>query len=979
MFEPSTEPGTGPRVFAVPPGADFPTVLAAGLRARMQGQPQEAMARVEVIVNTARMRTRLRDALIAQGPGFLPRIRLIADLAGDEPTDPPLRIRLALAQAIRALLQQEPDLGPPGAAFSLADSLYRLLDEMQGEGVSLTVLDTLDVSEHSEHWARSLRFIRLIGSHFGPVAGGQARLRRQIAALADSWHAAPPDHPVIVAGSTGSRGPGRMLMRAVARLPQGALVLPGFDSDSPANVWHGLEDPLTNEDHPQFRYARLLADLGFDPAQVRGWTDRPAPDPGRNRVFSLALRPAPVTDQWLREGQALGDLPAATARMALIEAPTPRLEALAIALRMRQAAVEGQSAALVTPDRALARRVTAVLDRWHLRPDDSAGRPLALSPPGRFLRQCAELMSGAVSAHALIALLKHPLAHSGGARGEHLRHVRDLELHLRRRMIPFPDSAALATWAERDPSRTEWAAWLAGALATVPDAGERPLADWVEDHLTMAQTLAGGTAGPESHSALWEEQPGQAARSVMQDLVEQAEHGGAIAVTEYASLLDSLFAGQEVREIVESHPGLMIWGTLEARAQGADLVILGGLNEGVWPAATQPDPWFNRAMRLQAGLLLPERRIGLSAHDFQQAVGAPQVVLTRATRDAEAETVPSRWVNRVLNLIGGLPAQSGPDALNAMRARGQHWLEQATGLEADLSDVPQASCRRNPRPAPAPPLSVRPKELPVTRFETLARDPYEIYAKDILRLRERDALAPQPDARMRGTALHKVVEAYVDAHPPGTPGSVAGFMQMAEHVLAQECPWLAVRTHWLARLNRVAGAFVAWNASLDGTPVLAEEKGRMSVPEAGFTLTGMPDRIDRASDGSLRLYDYKTGALPSEKQQEHFNRQLILLALMAENGAFRGLDPAPVSGAAYIGMGSKFETRLAPVDPETLTRHRAELIRLIRAYQSPDQGYTAMRRVKDEARIGPYHPLARRGEWQPTDPAETIPVGDPDG
>ncbi|WP_127106337.1 double-strand break repair protein AddB [Pararhodobacter zhoushanensis] len=970
------EPHDGPRVFGVAPGADFPAELARGLRERVAGLPPEALARCEVLVNTARMQERLRAALMAQGPGFLPRLRLIGQVAGGE-TDAPLRTRLELAQLIRQLLQAEPDLGPTSAAFSLAESLFRLLDEMQGEAVTLDILDQLDVSQHSLHWDRSLRFIRLIARFLGPASGGQAQLRAAVERLTAQWAETPPTHPLIIAGSTGSRGPTALLMQAVARLPQGALVLPGFDFALPGPVWRSLDDPLQSEDHPQFRYAHLMEGVGAEPRVVQPWTQASAPDPARNALVSLALRPAPVTDQWLRDGPGLGDLSGPTAALSLIEAATPRQEALAIALCLRDAAVQGQKAALITPDRTLARRVTAALDRWHLRPDDSAGRPLSLSAPGRFLRQSVELLTRPVTAEALIALLKHPIAHSATERGPHLLHLRDLELYLRRKAIPFPDRTALAGFAARDEARKAWAEWLTGALDALPGEGERPLADWVAAHAALIAHLAAG-AGGKGTGELWKEAAGEAALALFDDLTEHAVFGGEMLGSDYSALLETLFVGREVREVLESHPQVMIWGTLEARAQGADLVIMGGLTEGTWPSAPSPDPWFNRRMRLDAGLLLPERAIGLSAHDFQQAVCAPRVVLSRARRNAEAETVPSRWLNRLTNLIGGLKAQGGDVALAAMRDRGAQWLTLADALEADLRAVPAASAARSPRPAPAPPAQARLNELPVTRIEKLIRDPYHIYAERILRLGKLNPLAPQADARLRGTVLHKVPDDYVKAHPPGTPADLDAFFAIAETVLAEHCPWVATRLHWRARLERTARDFVEWNASLGGEPVLREERGAIILANPPFKLTGQPDRIDRLPDGSLQIYDYKTGSLPSKKQIEFFNIQLVLLAMMAGDDAF-GLGPAEVTLAEFVGLGSAFKRQESPSDPGTVAEHRAKLLDLITTYRDPEQGFTALRAVEMETHYGDYDALSRRGEWEVTDKPVTIRVGQSDG
>ncbi|MCC5970208.1 MAG: double-strand break repair protein AddB [Pararhodobacter sp.] len=977
MFDPCTLP----RVFAQEPGADFPAAVARGLRERLQGQPPEAIARVDVLVNTARMRTRLRDVMIDAGAGFLPRIRLITDLAdtldSETPAHSPLRRRLELAQLIRKLLDTEPDLAPRHAAFSLAESLARLMDEMQAEGVPTEALEALDVSNHSEHWARSLRFIRLVARYLGPDAAldPQTRQRQAVERLIAGWADAPPSQPMIVAGSTGSRGTTAMLMQAVARLPQGALILPGFDFDMPDAVWSGLQDPLLSEDHPQYRYFALLKALKMTAGDVARWAGRAAPAPARNRLVSLALRPAPVTDRWLSEGPGLGDLITATDGLALIEAPTPRAEALAIALRLRQAVLDGQKAALITPDRVLSRQVTAALDRWHIRPDDSAGRPLALSAPGRFLRQTAALMLGEVTSGGLVALLKHPLAHSAVERGPHLLHLRECELWLRRKAIPFPQAADLLAWAEQDAARQGWAKWLGSALPS--PTGARALGDWVQDHLRLAEVLAGGV-GAEDSGELWKAEAGIAARAAMDELSANAEHGGDLSLRDYIALLETFFAGKEVREAVESHPDIMFWGTLEARALGADLVVLGGLNDSIWPPSPQPDPWFNRRMRLDAGLLLPERQIGLSAHDFQQAIGAREVVMTRAIRNAEAETIPSRWLNRLKNLIAGLPHQNGPQALAEMGERGRAWLDLAAAFESDFSPVPPAIAARNPRPAPAPPVSARMRELSVTAIKHLIRDPYHIYAQTILRLRPLDPLTPEPDARLRGTALHRVFEDYTNSLAPGDKGNAAAFLAVAEAVLAQEVPWAASRIQWLARLAGVAQEFTDWNASQPGTPVVTESKGALDLRDPLFRLTGRPDRIDRQTDGRLRIFDYKTGIPPSKREQEHFDKQLILLAIMAEAGGFSGLDPAEVERAEFIGVGAKFKCEEADVAPEALREHRARLEALLRAYLRPDQGFTARRALKRDTESGQYDQLARLGEWQVTDDATTLPVGDHD-
>jgi double-strand break repair protein AddB len=972
-----------PRVFALPPGADFPRALVDGLVARMAGQPPEAMGRVTIYLNTARMRRRVQ-AILSEGPARIaPKLRLIADLGRDTPLPglpppvPPLRRRLELAQLVATLLDRQPDLAPRSALYGLADSLARLLDEMQGEGVGPEALANLDLANQSEHWRRTRAFLDIAARFAGPTSREapdvETRQRRAVVALAETWGANPPADPVLVGGSTGSRGATALFMRAVARLPQGALVLPGFDFETPADVWPTMENPLSGEEHPQYRFHRLLTDLDLRAADVRRWTDTPSPGAARARVISLSLRPAPVTDRWMSEGAHLADLPRAMRDLSLVEAANPRAEALAIALRLRRAAQDGVRAALITPDRALTRRVSAALDRWGIRPDDSAGRPLPLSAPGRFLRHVAALRHRRLTIEALLVLLKHPLTHSAAGRGEHLRHSRNLELALRRHGPAFPDAASLRAWAERKPpdGREAWADWLADLIEAAPAPGDRPLGDHVAQHLRLSERLANGQGGAGEGGELWRQEAGEKARAAMEALAAEAPHGGSMSAADYDALALGVLQTHEVREDVTPHPNIMIWGTLEARVQGADLTILGGLNDGVWPGLPTPDPWLNRAMRLSAGLLLPERQIGLSAHDYQQAVNAPEVIITRALRDDEAETVPSRWLNRLTNLLGGLGAQGGPEALAEMRARGRVWLDLAAALEADFTPNPPAS-----RPAPRPPVAARPRELPVTDIKLLIRDPYAIYAKRILRLRPLDPLRPAPDAMLRGSILHKIVERFIRERGPETRMDArVRLLAVADDVLRAEIPWPATRSLWRARLERVADWFLDNEARQPGAPVLIENRGGADLPGLSFRLTAKPDRIDRNPDDTLHIMDYKTGAPPTKRQQEHFDKQLLLEAALAERGAFPGLTAAPVARISYIGLGATPKIEQTDLDQGQADQAWADLARLIARYGDRAQGYIARRAVFEERQAGDYDHLARFGEWEMADPSTPEDVG----
>ncbi|MDU8910857.1 double-strand break repair protein AddB [Aestuariicoccus sp. MJ-SS9] len=974
MFEPSDKA----RVFALPPGVDFPQALVDGLRARLAGAPHEAMARVELIVNTRRMARRIEDIFHAGPPTLLPRIRLVTDLAdpADPETPPPpvsdLRRRLELTDLVAKLIEAQPDLAPSAALFDLSDSLATLMDEMQIEGVLPEAIRTLDVSDESGHWLRALEFVKIAQSYFDgstthPDSATVQRLatERRLAL----WAKAPPAHPVILAGSTGSRGTTLALMQAAARLPQGALVLPGFDFDMPARIWTSLTEALTGEDHPQFRFARLMRDLSLDPGDIGRWSGAEAPSPARNRLLSLALRPAPVTHQWLDEGPGLGPLSAGTETVSLIEAPSPRDEALAIALRLRQAAEDGQRAALITPDRMLTRQVSAALDRWNILPDDSAGIPAQLTPPGRFLRHVAALFGQELTAEALLTLLKHPLTHRGADRGQHLLNTRDLELHIRRKAWPYPKPDAIADWATaRD--QAAWGQWIADSFCQPPVTGKRPLADWVAQHIARAEGIVAGSGSADA-SELWAENAGREVQKIVTELTQEAGFGTDLDARDYDALFAAILSRGEVRNPDTPHPDILIWGTLEARVMGADLLILGGLNEGSWPEAPAADPWLNRRMRDQAGLLLPERRIGLSAHDFQQAASAPEVWLTRAVKSDDAETVPSRWLNRLMNLMRGLPDQGGAEALEAMRARGDLWLRLAQELER-----PEPALAAT-RPSPAPPAEARPRRMSVTEVKRLVRDPFAIYAKHVLRLRPLDPLQRPPDALLRGILVHRILDSFV-RETVSDPAQLRpdALLTEARNVLGDPdtVPFPTIRHLWLARLARAAEWFVDTERTRQAlaTPAHFETSGKAVLPASGFTLTGTADRIDIDDRGGAYVYDYKTGPAPSEAQQRNFDKQLLLEAAMIEQGAFENLRPSHVERAVFVSVGASRAEVAAPLDESPPQQTWQEFEALVTAYLDPDQGFTARRAMFKDEDVSDYDHLARFGEWDGADKARKV-------
>ncbi|MGH6981348.1 MAG: double-strand break repair protein AddB, partial [Stellaceae bacterium] len=381
---------------------------------------------------------------------------------------------------------------------------------------------------------------------------------------------------------------------------------------------------------------------------------------------------ASETDRWRARADFTAD---SVADLRRLDCAGAQEEAETIALLMRQALeTPGQTAALVTPDRALARRVAAEMKRWNVEIDDSAGVSLDQTPPAVFLRLILDAAMQALAPLPLLALLKHPLAAAGLAPEIFRARVRRLEERSLRGPRQAPGLAGLrAGLTRRDQDLADLVSRLDAALAPLIRllaARETGLADLVAAHVEAAEILS-RSRDESGADRLWAGIAGETASQFVAELNAAARDYPAIPGADYPALFEALIAGAVVRPRFGLHPRLAIWGLLEARLQRADVTILGGLNEGIWPPQTESDAFLSRPMRQAFGLPAPEERIGVAAHDFAQGLGAPVVWLTRAARVEGAPTVPSRWLLRldtVLKAAGHPPMPIGGGPYQMHRA-----------------------------------------------------------------------------------------------------------------------------------------------------------------------------------------------------------------------------------------------------------------------------------------------------------------------
>ncbi|MBL1257968.1 double-strand break repair protein AddB [Methylocystis sp. Sn-Cys] len=1024
--------GVRRNVFTIAPGAPF---LETFVEAFLAGEivstlsretPPLVMARTTIYVPTQRAARALRTQFARafdKGATLLPRIlplggleerettALFGDFSDDFdaaalPQIEELERRLLLAQlivkwseAVGAAIvsadgqgdfiydESEPFLvaSSPAGAYALAADLSALVDEFIIEDIPADAIDrAIDDSAFDPYWSITTTFLRIALQQWPQMLqemgriDASARQKRlieaQIAKLSESQ-----DHaPVIAIGSTGAQPTTARLLSAIAARDNGAVVLPGLDLDMSDAAWAqvGEGDGEPAFTHPQTMLKRLLGVMQLTRGDVRelSTSDMRAE---RRRLVSQAMLPADATAVW-RDFRSVhsASFDAALDGVALLEAPDEQAEALTLALFLREALeTPGQTAALVTPDRTIARRVAAELRRFEIEIDDSGGASLASTQAGALARELAGIGATGLDAIAIASLLAHPLTRLGHTReeiaalaplveigalrglpasaagyaqraGEAQRAAGDWRAHPAARRIDA------AQWEQIESLLRDMEAALAPLLA-LRDAQD--LRAFARAHRAAFEAIAQGAEETDDEGAL-----------ALFDLFERLARADApsrFTASAYAALFDRIAFETTLRGPRRAHPRLKILGPLEARLIDADLMLLAGLDESIWPPQTETGAFLNRSMRAQLGLSPPERRIGQSAHDFMMGLGATRVVLSRAAKRDGSPTVASRFLTRLEALAG--------EAIDACRARGAKMLAIATAL--DQPGVDEATALS--RPAPCPPIDLRPESLSVTRIEVLRRDPYAIFAEYILKLKPLDPLGVELGPREIGTAVHDSLETFVKSHPSGPlpPTAREELQEIARARLKEFLADPAFETFVWPRL--MAGLDHALDFETqrraEGGVIFMEKSASWAlslIDGSSFTLTAKADRIEIGPDKRACVFDYKTGKPPSMKQvQAGFAPQLTLEAAMVEAGAFKEIGAHVVSGAAYVGLKDGGKTQALKFDgasfEEVVAKHAQELVKMLSQYRNPETPYPSRPFVALVAHEGDYDHLARVKEW----------------
>jgi ATP-dependent helicase/nuclease subunit B len=896
MSDPAARSSAGPTVFTIPAHRSFADALVAGLLVRFRADPIELASGRILLPNNRAVRTVTEAFVRASGNGLvLPRLIPVGDPeleeriggaldpldAADEipPAIDPLARLLGLADMIRS------DGESASEALRLASDLARTLDALLIEEIEPHRLAeaAADAPELALHWQLSLDRLRAIMDLWPKRLAEMGRIdlvqRRNLLLrrLTAKWKSRPPEGFTIAAGITTAAPAVAALLHSVARMPGGMVVLPalGLASVMPEDEWDALgpdDRERGEETHPQYHLKLLLERIGVARGEVRGWPSagRASSPAARGRAVANAMAAADFSDKWTHLKPAERRL----SRVRVAELADPAAEAQAIALAMREALeTPERTAALVTPDRMLATRVSALLGRWGIAADDSAGRALSQAPTGTLLLGIAALAAEEMAPVPLLAVLKHPLV--GGEGEERLRWLEDvrlLDLALR-----GPRPAGGIEGMDRHIEEKESDKACRGCLG----AWRRlrsvvlPLQHWFDKPLGLSTLAERVSAAAEelARGAVWRGPAGRQAAELLGSLNSMPEAQRLlITAPDALPMLRQLLDQQRVRPPYGGHPRLFILGLLEARLQQADLMILGGLNEGVWPGQPTPDPWLAPKIRANLGIPGLDFRTGLAAHDFASALGASNVLITRARRDSKAPTIASRFWLRLQAMTGGLPHDTRLERL-------------ARDIDAMDDPVPAE------RPAPSPPAEQRPKRISVTSVDRLKADPFAFYAQAMLKLRRIDPVDADHSAAWKGTVVHKVLQQWLE-EDDCTPRKLEA---RAQALLRDESIHPMLRALWQPRLMeaiRWIGELEIENRDKGRRPLKAEIKGETVID--GVIVQGTADRIDKLADGSLAIVDYKTGQPPKQAAVDAgFALQLGLLGLIAQAGGFENVSGSP--------------------------------------------------------------------------------------
>ena len=962
---PMAEESSKAKVFTIDPGKPFLKSLIPGILEKVSGRIED-LPEIRLFLPTRRACRDFQTEFLRYFEGtpvLLPKLQPLGDIDADElslqlagydhdiaeselnipPAISPLKRTLMLAR----MISQMPDYTRSAEqAIALAGELGKLIDRIHTENLDMGKLADLVPSDFAEHWQITLKFLNILSRTWPEILDEQGcidaadRRNRLIKTLAKWYRHHRPDEIVIAAGSSGSIPATAELLDSIAHLPRGTVVLPGLDKIMSVQAWQE-----TDHTHPQYALKKLLEKISLKREDIPHWPPSSAKSDtksgtksdtlesfpassARQWLISTAMAPANALDEWAGlglDGPGREELDKALENVHLVTAQSPEQEARVIALAFREMLEredKDSTAVLVTPDRNLARRVSATCLRWGMQVDDSGGLPLSRSKVGSFLSLTARAFIDHWRPVSFLSMLKHTLS---GPLPDSVKYrflVREMDKNILRGPAPrqpgpgglYLHIEEICAGQQQSPGNPDYCDELKELVACIENCGKKFLelvdgnthsfAAYLNAHIDLCENLAGGP------DRLWIHEDGEAAALLLAELNDSRNLIDPLSPRDYLAILSRFMENKAVRPLFGTHPRLRILGQLESRLIDADLVIMAGLNEGTWPPEAEKDPWMSRPMRSSFKMSSPDESIGKAAHDFTQLFNHPQVLLTRSSRVDGMPSVPARWLQRLDAVMEALERKEPDKRFRLNPGPYLYWAEHI--------DDPKGPYKPVMRPAPNPPLEARPRKLSVTAIEKWMCDPYHVYASKILGLRKLDPPEKDAEAAERGEWIHDVMKEFTRQYPKELPEDPhAQLARIGLELLGPRRQDPSIMGFWWPRFEEI----IDWVISheLDwrkiAHPVITEETGSVVLRNTttantaqDFTLTARVDRIDVLAAGGAVIIDYKTGSLPSKiRVLNGLSPQLPLEGLIVNDNGFEKLRDHESTILAYWYMPGTYK------------------------------------------------------------------------
>jgi len=570
-------------------------------------------------------------------------------------------------------IMKQPDVAPSFTkAFKLAGELGRFLDDIDRQEKNVSDIANLVSDKHKKQWQKTVGFLESVLGDWDKhlkdnnLTNPEIRRRSVIEAYTDYLKQNKTKKPVLIAGFNAADPALARLFQAVGDLPAGKIILPALHKTIDEESWNALE-----ETHPQYSLKKILGLFGVERQQVEDWP-RYIPKEGtsfsrvrntvvtgaaRRRLLTESLRPAVTAEQWSKldpvvstpKQAANRNRKTGTARikkarsnyidakaltgMDLVTCGTSQEEASVIALKMREVLeVEGRTATLVTSDRTLARRVSARLRYWQIEVPDSAGQELNNTRVGTLFSLTAAMAHENLAPIPLLECLKHPLVSLGDGEREFRQKIYALEDYMLRGPRPSGGFKGLkqglkSAFNEKSRRRprnkkmlqkeyTKLNKWLTsfekeakGFVNLMRLKKPQSFENILKAHIEFVEKMAEPAPDAETPN-IWRTADGRSMSNFLKRVLKTAKDVPDMTGADYTAFLNTLMSGTKAKNTHNAHPYLKILSPAQARLIKPDIMIIGGLNEGVWPPKPAENMWMSTEMMRDMGLETTDQQMG---------------------------------------------------------------------------------------------------------------------------------------------------------------------------------------------------------------------------------------------------------------------------------------------------------------------------------------------------------------------------------